>query len=56
MWKITMATKRRRSECKRSVVAMVSSTPAEEVAPKAGRCAVAVASLEMSLDACIEDD
>lgn len=51
-----MATMRRRSECTRSVVAMVSSKPAEVAVPKAGRDVAAVASPEMSPDACIEKE
>lgn len=53
MRKITMATMRRRSECTRSVVAMVSSKPAEVAVPKAGRDVAAVASPP---DACIEKE
>lgn len=56
MRKITMATKRKRSECTRSVVAMVSNTPAEAAVPKTGRRFAAVASPEMSPDARIEED
>lgn len=51
-----MATKRMRSECKRSVVAMVSSTPAVAAVPKAGGDVAAVASPEMSPGARIEED
>lgn len=47
MRKIAVATMRRRSECRRSVVAMVSSTPVEAAVPKTEGGVAAVASPEM---------